>query len=275
LRCSTFVVVVVVIVRPDLKYETRKNVTFGCKKTKTIKEFTTMRPLVLVFDLDSTLIYWEDGKRQGRYSTTLPSGSRVHLPTPDDILYYRPGIAEMIENLRYMVGNENIYVIAWTMGDDIYAKEVLASVDRVSPTSILLQINDIWGATKCRESYSIFGANKSANYILQSSAIRRWVERIGWNIESPLIVLVDDLAKENAGAISSRDQTANYDMLYTMIPLEKSTTLETDMYELFTVIVELLNIDTQLPNGLPFNVNGEQVNGYNLYDAPTPGRQWG
>jgi NLI interacting factor-like phosphatase len=214
----------------------------------------SIRPLVLVLDLDSTLIYWDDGKKIGRYSKVLSNGTTIYYPAPGDIIYYRPGIRQMIENLRYLIGNENLYVIIWTMGDDDYAQEVLASIDFGKDEQLVGQIDDIWAVSMSDDSIKVSGANKGAKFILQSPVILAWLERIYWEQEPPFTVLVDDLATLNAGVEATGDQTGNYDMLIDIVKLEDSKTIETDMEDVYSAIVEGFMYELALPNGLPVNV---------------------
>jgi NLI interacting factor-like phosphatase len=216
---------------------------------------SNIRPLVLVLDLDSTLIYWDDGKKIGRYSRVLENGTTIYYPAPGDLIYYRPGIRQMIQNLRYLIGQDNLYVIIWTMGDDDYAQEVLASIDFGKDELLVGQINDIWATSMSKDSNIVSGANKGAKFILQSPAILRWLDRINWDQEPPFTVLVDDMAKLNAGVCTKGDQTGNYDMLIDIVRLENSTTIETDMDDIYCAIIEGFRYELVIPNGLPIEVD--------------------
>lgn len=138
-------------------------------------------PLILVVDLDNTLIYADEE----RYTSTVTNA----LPC-----YYREEMHEFFERLKAFFG-EKLLLILWSTGQNIYVLQMAVKLN-------LHFFDYIFGNKESNESFYKFGARKSPEYLLDKFAIKKWIEnQVVYNGgKPPVFAIIDDKAKENTSS---------------------------------------------------------------------------
>ncbi|RWS00945.1 hypothetical protein B4U79_18415 [Dinothrombium tinctorium] len=150
-------------------------------KFKPNPDIYRISPLILVVDLDSTLIYADEERITTSISFALPC-------------YYRTEMYYFFYYLRKYF-REKLLLILWSTGTNSYVDQMVT----------LLNITDfdlILGQNESNESYYRFDARKSPKYLLSINFIRNWItNHMRYNGElPPVFAIIDDKARENTSS---------------------------------------------------------------------------
>ncbi|RWS24476.1 hypothetical protein B4U80_13214 [Leptotrombidium deliense] len=153
-----------------------------------------MFPLILVVDLDETLIFFDEENILKREYYTL---------------FYRPEMYTFFEYLRIWF-RDNILLVLWSTGENLYVHDILNKLH-------LHYFDIIYGRKESDESEIEFDARKSIRYLKQNKCVQRFLLRMYNKWESLMLytkfAIVDDKCDDNV------DDLAPYDYMFPVKPL--------------------------------------------------------
>lgn len=134
-----------------------------------------MKPSVITFDLDETLVYFDENCNcffSPRY-------------------YIREYSNQLLNLLRQI--NKNNLIVLWTAAKDPYVTDVLFQ------SYLGSYFNFILTRKHCKESYKIYGAQKHADYLLRYLS-RKFDKNEMYKIKQYDFLLIDDKANLNGNS---------------------------------------------------------------------------
>lgn len=139
-----------------------------------------INPLILVVDLDSTILFADEERLTSNETLTLPC-------------FYRTEIHAFLARLKHYF-DDKILLILWSTGKDAYVYQM----------TLLLGLHEfdyVFAETETNESLKKFGCPKSVKYIVDHSYIRKWLSRQIMNSHqelNPIFAIIDDKARQNS-----------------------------------------------------------------------------
>ncbi|RWS19308.1 hypothetical protein B4U80_12322 [Leptotrombidium deliense] len=174
------------------------------------------KPLVLVIDLDETIVYVDE----------------LHKLSPTDCtIFYRSEIYDFINYMRQWFKN-NIFIILWSAGEDSYVREIVFRLN--IPFDLILTCND------CDKSILEYDDTmKSVSYVRNHEYVNKWIKTkiMDMTVGSIVYAIIDDKAFEN----SSCDDPYTYTFCITPINL-KTTLNDTIAGTMFATVESLFEI---------------------------------
>ncbi|RWS19681.1 hypothetical protein B4U80_12240 [Leptotrombidium deliense] len=134
-------------------------------------------PLVLVIDLDETLVHTDDENK-------VNSDHEITI-------YYRTETYSFIDYLRKWFG-KNLLLILWSAGDEDYVKKVIFNLN--------LHFDLVLTGKECDESYEEHHAQKSKVFLCENRKIKKWIKEKSdeKNVGYIYFAIIDDMALKNS-----------------------------------------------------------------------------
>ncbi|RWS30411.1 hypothetical protein B4U80_13622 [Leptotrombidium deliense] len=153
-----------------------------------------MYPIILVVDLDETLIFFDEDNCLKRQCYTL---------------FYRPEIYSFFEYLRAWF-RDNIFLVLWSTGENMYVNDILHKLH-------LNYFDVVYGRTESDKSELEFEARKSIRYLKQNKCVQLFLKKMYVKFEASMYhtkyAIVDDKCDENV------DELEPYDFMFPIRPL--------------------------------------------------------
>ncbi|RWR99315.1 hypothetical protein B4U79_19214 [Dinothrombium tinctorium] len=146
-------------------------------------------PLILVVDLDNTLIFADEERITSYVTNELPC-------------FFRPEMYSFFEYMKKNFGNK-ILQILWSTGMNSYVTKMVNLLK-------LTNFDFIFGRDESNYSYTHYGAYKSPQFLYKKSIpIKKWIsDRMRKsNGNAPFFAIIDDKAKENTDSICPYNYT--------------------------------------------------------------------
>ncbi|RWR99458.1 hypothetical protein B4U79_18779 [Dinothrombium tinctorium] len=195
-----------------------------------------INPLLIVFDLDNTIIYCDEERKLSENHS-----KSQNLNSKKTKIFFRKETPFVFSFLRKWFG-KNLAIVLWSTGDNDYVRHCVQFFK-------LYEIDFILGRKESEESFYKYKAYKSPQYLLYDhSETVQWIEKTCSEAKKiPNTVLIDDLAYENTQA---DDQ---YDLMYAPPPLDlkalyydkRKNKLLAKTVSLFRYVHDILNIVTE------------------------------